>query len=584
MMWNRKTVPAILRLRLLVVLWLIFAAPAALAWGGEGWTRDDAAHLLRRGGFGGTPQQVDRVFALGRTTAVEYLLTGQLPPDKESLRPFAAVTLDEFHAPSLEEVEKNLPPKVKEKIEKEVADRVARFKTEQAKRDEQAKKDEQANKKNKKNKKKREEMNAERLAQIRLNGLKRIANGGGVQKLRTWWIDRMVRTDRPLEEKMTLFWHGIFTSGVRDVRSAPFLAEQNKLLRRHATGNYKQLTASIVHDAAMLRYLNADQNRKGKPNENLARELMELFTMGEGRGYTEADIREVARALTGLGIEKDEAATFRPKRHDDGEKTVFGQTGKYGPDEVVNLIFDRPEPADYLARRLWQFFGHPAPAETDIKPVADALRSGNYELKPALRVMFTSDAFYAERVKFALIKSPTELMVETLRVLEAEPLNEKQLTQVYGVMRQMGQDLLQPPNVRGWPGGESWITSATLFVRYNAVCAALDGTFPNKGFGKKNKPEKERKRRKEKQQDKPNPQAVPIAKLFPSTLGEEAQPAAVVDAAVDRFIQRPLHPAKRDALIKVLGDGPVTFGDRDSERMVREMLGLLLSTPEYQVH
>src|SRR5665213_3313932 len=243
------------------------------------WTRDDAAHLLRRAGFGGTPTQIDAIHALGRDGAVDYLVTGKLPSGVEA--PFAHV---------------ELPPLV--------------FSLD---------------------------------TDARVQGPATLYS---LQQMKIWWLDRMVRSDRPLEEKMSLFWHGLFTSGIKEVRVVDWLANQNALFHREAIGNYKRLTHEIIHDPAMLKYLNNDENLKGRPNENLARELMELFTMGEGNGYTEKDIPEVARALTGMTIDKGKSE-FQARYHDDQPK----------PDDVVDLIFDRPEPSMYLSRRLWDYFG-----------------------------------------------------------------------------------------------------------------------------------------------------------------------------------------------------------------------------------
>ena len=217
-----------------------------------------------------------------------------------------------------------------------------------------------------------------------------------LQELRAWWLDRMVRSDRPLQEKMTLFWHGLFCSGVREVRSVQALFQQNQLFRREAVGNYKRLTQEIIHDPAMIRYLNNDENLKGRPNENLARELMELFTMGEGKGYSEADIPEVARALTGVTTERfSDTPQYFPARHDDGPKTIFGKTANYTPDDVPELIFARSEPAVHLAGKLWEFFGTAEPSDEDIAPVAAALKNSDWELAPALRACSPARRFIA---------------------------------------------------------------------------------------------------------------------------------------------------------------------------------------------
>jgi uncharacterized protein (DUF1800 family) len=545
-----------------------------------GWTHDDAAHLLRRAGFGGTPAEIDAVFALGRPSAVDYLITGKLPAGAEA--PFAHVELKAF-----EMKDEGIDPRA----------------------------------------------NAERLFEL--------------QKLRSWWIDRMVRSDRPLEEKMSLFWHGLFTSGIRECKVARWMVDQNLLFHQQAIGNYKTLTRDILHDPAMLKYLNNDENLKGKPNENLARELMELFTLGEGSGYTEKDIPEVARALTGmtprpprLGLR---GSVMRPFLHDDGPKTIFGHTGNYGPDDVVNLIFARSEPADYLARKLLTFFQTPTPSDEEVQPIAQALRQSHWELAPALRVMFNSPAFYDAKAKLAIIKSPVELEAGTLHLLE-EPTEARLMFAATNGAKQMGEELFQPPNVKGWPGGEHWITSSAIYTRYNIASAMANGTYGafvgggmgmlrgkennknNIGAGnvpEVNAPEKangaaranavdqvtsapplqpgttgarklnqqliNQQARLKIQQElaalpllPPPGQMVAPAKLFPQIKGE-ATADNVVDAAIARFLQQPLPPDKRSVLTEALGTAPLSLGRPETDRRVRQMIGLLMSTPEYQV-
>ena len=462
-----------------------------------------------------------------------------------------------------------------------------------------------------------------------------------LQRLRAWTIDRMVHTDRPLEEKMTLFWHGLFTSGLKEVKNVSWIVDQDALLHKEAMGNYKRLTHEIIHDPAMIKYLNNDQNVKGRPNENLARELMELFTMGEGNGYTEKDIPEVARALTGMTVARGFGrADFNERRHDGGSKTIFGKTGNYGPDDVVELIFDRPEPSTYLARRLWQFFGTPEPSDADVAAVSDSLRNANWDLAPALRTLFTSDSFYDAKVKFVVIKSPVELEAMTLRLLE-EPSAQRMMIASAGSLRPLGEELFQPPNVKGWPGGEHWITSSAIFLRYNIAVAMangmlganLGGRFGGRGPNAANRPNfanaqapatqpsgtavalarrpganngaagksallNDRQARvqairdaeRTKVQEKlaaippvpPMEEMVSPQKLF-TTIGSTPTADQLVDAAVDRFIQHPIPADKRAAIVQSLGTWPLRLGEAQSDRRVRQAMGLLLSTPEYQV-
>jgi uncharacterized protein (DUF1800 family) len=541
------------RLLLFLALALLAYVPAAMAADApDGWTRDDAAHLLRRAGFGGTPQQIDRLHALGMPAAVDYLLTGKLPDGADA--PFAPAHLEDFHF---------------DPDQTRVADAAAGVNlNDKPGQPPTAETNPRAPNRNRKNLTPNQKRNVQRKLEI--------------EALRQWWLDRMIRTDRPLEEKMTLFWHGLFCSGFKDIKDAEAMARQNATFHEHALGNYQSLTLAIVHDGAMLKYLNNDQNVKGKPNENLARELMELFTLGEGRGYTEHDIAEVARALTGLApagargggngkARAGGAVRLRENLHDNGQKTIFGQTGNWGPDDVVRLIFAKPEPAEHLARRFWIFFASPDPQPEDVAPVAQAIRESNYDLKAGLRALFTSPAFYSERCKFALIKSPVELSVETLRNLEVAAPTPLTLARLASDLKEMDQELFQPPNVRGWVGGEHWITSATLFARYNTATAMVNGQIarPN-GKGMSGR-------------DKVELAVASPAQLFPP-LKQGATPAQLVDAAIDRFLQRPLHSEKKKALLETLGDAPIHLGQAESDKGVREVLDLIVSSPEYQVN
>jgi hypothetical protein len=264
----------------------------------------------------------------------------------------------------------------------------------------------------------------------------------------------------------------------------------------------------------------------------------------------------------------------------------------------VDLIFARPEPARHLARKLWEFYAYPDPSDGDLEPVVRAIEEHHFDVKPALRVLFTSPAFYGERAKFALIKSPVELAVEAMRQL-GTPSNEQVGRALVQRMGQMDQQLMQPPNVRGWVGGDNWITASTLYARYNTATAIVNGTLafggPRMNFnGKPPKAGGNAAARMEQQGDlraareemlaaRGGRGGAQVAKLFPK-LGAEPTAGKLVDAAIARFLQRPLHPDKRAALVETLGDAPIHLGQGESDARVRQMLCLLLSTPEYQVH
>ena len=289
-------------------------------------------------------------------------------------------------------------------------------------------------------------------------------------ELQSWWLTEMLVTPSPLTEKMTLFWHNHFVSSQQKVRSPQLMYRQNVLLRRHALGNFGDLLYDIARDPAMVIYLDSASNRKGQPNENFAREVMELFTLGEGN-YTERDVKEAARAFTGWGVDPDRGEfVFRPRARDDGVKTVLGRTGNFDGDAVLGILLAQPQTAELVAAKLWREFVSPNPDSGEVRRIARVLRESDYELRPALRALLTSDAFYAPESRAVLIKSPVELVVGTLRQFSfttGEPLPF-----VLGVAA-LGQNLFAPPNVRGWPGGEAWINSTTLLGRK----ALLDRLF-----------------------------------------------------------------------------------------------------------
>ncbi len=285
-------------------------------------------------------------------------------------------------------------------------------------------------------------------------------------EMRSWWFAEMLATDSPLTEKMTLFWHNHFVSSQQKVRFPKLLVDQNRLLRQQALGNFGTLLHAIARDPAMVLYLDSAQNRRTAPNENFARELMELFTLGEGQ-YGERDVKEAARAFTGWSIDR-QTGTFRFYRflHDDGDKTVLGRTGPFDGDDVLDILLAQPATAEFLTRKLWREFVSPDPDAAEVKRLAGVLRQSHYAIRPWLRAMLLSPAFWAPAHRGALVKSPVEFLlglVETLDVSGVDP----------GVLalgsRQLGQDLFAPPNVKGWPGGDAWISSTTLLVRRQMV-------------------------------------------------------------------------------------------------------------------
>jgi uncharacterized protein (DUF1800 family) len=281
-------------------------------------------------------------------------------------------------------------------------------------------------------------------------------------ELRTWWVSEMLTTTSPLTEKMTLFWHNTFVSSQQKVKYSQLMYRQNVLLRKNALGNYGTLLHAVSRDPAMLIYLDSANSRKGTPNENYAREVMELFSLGEGH-YSEQDIKEAARAFTGWSVEPQTGDyKWRPFFHDDGVKTVLGRTSNFDGDAVLDVILAQPACAEYIVGRMWREFVAPEPDPAEVRRIAAEFRASRYDIKTALRDILTSNAMYATENRANLIKSPVDLVVGTLRQFQftvPDPLP-------FALnLAQLGQNLMSPPNVKGWPGGEAWINSTTLLAR-----------------------------------------------------------------------------------------------------------------------
>jgi uncharacterized protein (DUF1800 family) len=261
---------------------------------------------------------------------------------------------------------------------------------------------------------------------------------------------------------MTLFWHNHFVSSQQKVRFARLMYTQNATLRANALGSFASLLHAASKEPAMLIYLDVAQSRKGQPNENFAREVMELFTLGEGR-YTEQDIKEAARAFTGWSLDRDTGQyLFRPGIHDTGVKTVLGRSGCFDGDAVLDVILAQPQTSEYITAKLWREFVSADPDPREVKRIAQIFRGQDYDVKAALRGLLLSDAFWSADNRGTLVKSPVELVVGTLRQLEVAPGSAMPFAVASSGM---GQNLFSPPNVKGWPGGETWINSNTLLAR-----------------------------------------------------------------------------------------------------------------------
>ena len=469
---------------------------------GDSFDEVRAGHLLNRAGFGGLPAEVEAVQKLGVAQAVDTLLDF---PD----------------APASEQSRSNLP-------DDSMLDGVPRsdYERREATMEIQAGKSE-------------EEARTERQLQQQQWTA---ASRNHMNACASWWLERMARGPYPLQEKLVLFWHGHFTSSYRDDREGSWrLWNQNELFRTHAAGNFRTFVRQVSRDPAMLKYLNNENNIKLAPNENYARELMELFTLGvstpESPNYTEDDIKQAARAFSGW-THDGLIFTFRQRLHDEGDKQIFGQRGKFGGDDVVDLLMRHPATGPYIGGKLFEFFVGTAASPEVAASLGRVLVNANYELRPLLRTILRSKAFFEPERIGGKIKEPVQLVAGTCRLLGL-PL--PQLRRVQSELEKMGQVPFNPPNVKGWPGqydGRRWINTATLLARYNFGADLGDQVKPD----------------------------VPA----------NATPGDIVDGWLAILIPRPVPVAKRRELAKVLGDSP----KRDT---MRDMIKLILAMPEYQL-
>ena len=323
--------------------------------------------------------------------------------------------------------------------------------------------------------------------------------------LQHWGLRNLLEANNPLHERMVWFWHNHFTSSIKKVRTADWMLRQDLLIRQHALGSFSDLLKDIAFSPAMLIYLDGKSNRKGQPNENFARELLELFTLGEGH-YSENDIKEAARAFTGWRVSlKKDRAVFRKKQHDTEVKQFMGRQGKFTSEDILSILLDNERTAEFICEKLWQEFVSIDPPEpTVIKSWATRFKSSGYNIASLLETIFKSPSFWDEKYKGGLIKSPIDLVVGTLRTLDMEGENLPMM-RIHKLMKRMGQELYAPPNVKGWIGGKAWIDDVTLPLRQSFLRKLLRG---NTGIKKTmdNKMSSQSSQSKMKQQEMPLPE------------------------------------------------------------------------------
>jgi uncharacterized protein (DUF1800 family) len=299
-------------------------------------------------------------------------------------------------------------------------------------------------------------------------------SSGDPARLKAWWVYRMLFGPDPLTERLVLMWHNHFATSNFKVENLAAMRRQNELFRRLGRGPFGELLTAAVHDPALLVWLDAPSNRKGHPNENLARELMELFSMGVGH-YTEADVKEAARALTGWSVSEDNFAEI-PERHDAGEKSILGHKGRWKGDDLVRLVLAHPATSRRLAWRICELFlGEKALKTADRGALADGLRARQLDVGWAVETVLRSRTFFADENLGNRVRGPVEYVVGAARALELVEPPSSTLVLAEWCARQ-GQDLFYPPNVGGWPGGRTWLTTSAFIGRVNYTAALVDGT------------------------------------------------------------------------------------------------------------
>jgi len=384
----------------------------------------------------------------------------------------------------------------------------------------------------------------------------------------TAWMDRMATGPGQLREKMALFWHGHFACRTR--RPDDSLALLNTI-RAHALGKFPDLLLAVSREPAMLQFLNNQQNRKEHPNENFAREVMELFTLGRGN-YAETDVKEAARAFTGWSYDGDNNFVFRARQHDDGPKTFLGHSGNLGGEDVLTIIMQQPAAATFLVTKMYRFFVNDVPNPAHIEPLAAAFRKSHYNIADLAERLFSADWFYDSANVGARIKSPVELIAGLRRTLNLQIDNAKPLL---GYQKALGQTLFMPPNVAGWPGGRNWIDSSSLLLRLQ-LPAIL---FKNAEFAVRLKddenditPQTTGKERTVRNTAGAHLPLAPLQQLLGST------PAAGRPGQLAQFLlQAPIRPENL-ALVQQAADKAAT-----PEEQLRATLISLLSLPEYQL-
>ena len=395
-----------------------------------------------------------------------------------------------------------------------------------------------------------------------------------IRDLNVRWVEAMASGKNALREKIALFWHGHFACRVRN----PVAVEQYlNTIRKHALGKFGDLLMAVSKEPAMLQFLNNQQNRKNAPNENFAREVMELFTLGHsssGRGYyTERDIKDAARAFTGWGFSAENKFLFRPNQHDDGPKTIFGQTGNFAGEDVIRLLLEKKQTARFVTGKLYHFLVDDQPADAAanarIDTLAEQFYTNGYDISDLLETILTADWFYEPKYVGTRIKSPVELLAGMQHTLS---ITFEQKQPIIFIQRTLGQVLFYPPNVAGWPGGRNWIDSSSLLFRMqlpNALLQAGEVNIRPKEDGDVNTDGLTRRSNR----------------FLSATVSWAAFERAFADVSADKLpdelaahlLQQPLGQTQRALVLK-----RVQPGSSPSEQ-IRSLTAAIMALPEYQL-
>jgi uncharacterized protein (DUF1800 family) len=369
---------------------------------------------------------------------------------------------------------------------------------------------------------------------------------GEPRQLAAWWVYVLVRTPHPMLERMTLFWHGHFATSAEKVTDAALMLQQNRLLRQHALGDFRLLVQEISRDPAMLVYLDSATNRKGRPNENYARELMELFCLGEG-SYSEKDVQELARCFTGWEIKLGKFR-FNRFQHDAAQKTLLGTTSAFAEGESIDLILQQPSAAQFIAGKLFRQFvrDEPAPPPELLEPLAEEIRERPWEIGNVVQRILGSEMFFSSHALGRKVRSPVDLAVGLLRSLEGSA----DARQLAADLHRTGQGLFFPPNVKGWDGGRAWINSATILGRANMTARILSDEKTR--FG-----------------------GAPLDAYF-ARHGADS-PRQVIDLLIDLLLAVPLPAAARDGVIDICRKNPDRAGG------IADAIHALATLPEFQL-